>query len=168
MTQAQVYRSDNNNIGSFGDSSGRVVVHADELPWTDWAMEGLRFKLLSINRRSGMFAVMMEISPNVVTDLHHHFGDAHIFVTRGGYAYEHDRIGLGEHNVEIGSIAHQPFFDEQGGEVLVYFHGGISGVDENGKPTGEYVSADWMYEAAKANGAADHLTPPPIDRSEFH
>lgn len=164
MEQAlEVYRS-GHNVASFGDSSGRVLVHADELPWTDWALPGLRFKLLSINRRTGMFTVMMEIAPNVETDLHHHFGDAHIFVTRGGYAYEHDRIGVGEHNVEIGSIAHKPFFDEDGGEVLVFFHGGISGVDEEGKPTGEYVCADWMYEAAKANGAADHLTPPPVER----
>ena len=152
---------------SFGDADGRVMVHSNELPWTPWALEGMSFKLLSINRRSGMWVCIIRIDPNVKTDLHYHFGDAIIFATKGSYRYEMDRVGTGEQNIEIGSIAHEPIFDERGAEVYVIFNGGLSGSNGERKPVGEYVNVEWMYEAAKANGAAEHLMPPPFVRASL-
>lgn len=158
-------KSGGKNSGSFGLPDGRVVVHSDELPWTPWALDGMRFKLLSVNRRTSMWTALIQIDAHTVTDLHYHFGDAHIFVLKGGYNYEHERINTGNQNVEIGSIAHKPTFDPVTTEVFIIFNGGVGGADANRKPLGEYVSVDWMYNAALANGAADHLTPAPIERT---
>lgn len=155
------------NSGSFGDASGRTVVRTDELPWTPWALDGLRFKLLSINRRTGMWTCIIQIDPNTATDLHYHFGDAHIFVLKGGYRYEMERVNTGEQNVEIGSIAHSPVIDPEGAEVYIIFNGGITGADADRNPMGDYVNVDWMYNAAKANGAAGHLPPPPLERANW-
>jgi hypothetical protein len=155
------------NSGSFGEAGGRTVIRTEELPWTPWALEGLRFKLLSINRRTGMWACIIQIDPNTETDLHYHCGDAHILVLKGGYRYEMERVNTGELNVEIGSIAHSPIIDPEGAEVYIFFNGGITGADADRKPLGDYVNVDWMYQAAKANGAADHLPPPPLERANW-
>jgi 2,4'-dihydroxyacetophenone dioxygenase len=146
---------------------GSSVVRPEELPWTPWALDGTYFKLLSINRRTGMWAATMKIDPNTHTDVHYHFGDAHIFVTSGGYSYEHDRVNAGEYNIECGSVAHEPIIGADGLENFVVFYGGISGVDANGRPAGEFVDVEWMYRAAIANNAGDHLPPPPPPREKF-
>lgn len=155
------------NTGSFRLPDGSGVVRPDELPWTPWALPGTYFKLLSINRRTGMWACAMKIDPNTHTDVHYHFGDAHIYVTGGGYSYEHDRVNAGEYNIECGSVAHEPIIGDDGLENFVVFYGGISGIDADGKPAGDYVDVEWMYNAAKANNAADHLPAPPPPRESF-
>lgn len=46
--------------------------------------------------------------------------------------------------------------------IFVIFYAGLSGVGEDGLPTGEFFDCNWMYRTAKANGAADHLPLPPF------
>jgi 2,4'-dihydroxyacetophenone dioxygenase len=148
-------------------ADGSLLVRPDELPWTPWALDGISFKLVSINRRTGMWSVLMKIEPNTYTDSHYHFGDVHVFCTKGGYSYVHDRINEGEYNIECGSVAHEPIIGPDGQESFSVFYGGISGADADGNATGDYVDVEWMYKAAKANNAADHLDPPPPARETF-
>jgi len=155
------------NSGSVRFADGSAIVRPDELPWTRWALDGVYFKLLSINRRTGVWSALMKIDPNTNTDVHYHFADAHIYITSGGYSYAHDRVNAGEYNIECGSVAHEPIIGDDGLENFVVFYGGISGADANRKPLGDFVDAEWMYNRAKANNAADHLAPPPPPREVF-
>ena len=155
------------NSGSMRLPGGGCVVRPEELPWTPWALNGVYFKLLSINRSTGMWAVAMKIDPNTRTDVHYHYGDAHIYVTKGGYSYEHDRVNAGDYNIECGSIAHEPIIGGDGQESFTIFYGGITGGSADGLPEGEFVDVEWMYRAAAANNAADHLPPPPPPREAF-
>ncbi len=148
-------------------ADGSMIVRPDELPWTPWALPGVYFKLMSINRNTGMWSVMMKIDPDTHTDSHYHFSDVHVYVTSGGYSYVHDRINAGEYNIECGSVAHEPIIGSDGQESISIFYGGISGADADGNPAGDYVDVEWMYKAALANNAADHLDPPPPPREEF-
>lgn len=146
---------------------GSMIVRPSEIPWTPWALAGVYFKLMSINRNTGVWSVMMKIDPNTHTDNHYHYGDVHVYVTKGGHSYEHDRVNAEEINIECGSVAHEPTIGADGQESFSIFYGGISGTDEEGNPSGDYVDVEWMYKAAKANNAADHLDPPPRPREEF-
>ncbi|MCT2401193.1 cupin domain-containing protein [Novosphingobium mangrovi (ex Huang et al. 2023)] len=148
-------------------SDGSMIVRPDSIPWTPWALDGTYFKLLAINRRSGMWTVMMKIDPNTQTDNHYHFGDVHVYVTSGGHSYVHDRVNAEEINIECGSVAHEPTIGPDGQESFNIFYGGISGTDAEGNPVGDYVDVEWMYKAAKANNAAGHLESPPPVREMF-
>jgi 2,4'-dihydroxyacetophenone dioxygenase len=155
------------NTGTARLPDGSMVVRPAELPWTPWALPGTYFKLLSINRSTGMWSVVMKIDPNTHTDVHYHYGDAHIYVIDGGYAYEHDRVNAGEYNLECGSVAHEPIIGDDGLQNFTVFYGGIGGIDAEGNPAGEFVDVEWMYKAARANNAADHLPPSPPPREVF-
>jgi hypothetical protein len=89
-------------------------------------------------------------------------------VTGGGYSYEHDRVNAGEYNIECGSVARKPIIGDDGLENFVVFYGGISGVDAEGRPAGDFVDVEWMYRAAVANNAGDHLPQPPPGRENFN
>lgn len=155
------------NTGSMRFPDGSVVVRTEELPWTPWALPGTYFKLLSINRSTGMYSVAMKIDPNTHTDVHYHYGDAHIYVTGGGYSYEHDNVHVGDYNIECGSVAHEPIISDEGLENFTVFYGGITGGSADGMPSGEFIDVEWMYRSAKANNAVDHLPPPPPPRESF-
>lgn len=141
---------------------GSSLVRCEQVAWTPWAMEGSEFKLLYINRAQGMFTALIRMVGGLETPDHHHFGEAHAFVLDGDFSYEYGTMYEGDYIVEAGGIHHKPVIGPKGATFFVIFYAGLSGVDENGLPTGEFIDCEWMYRAAKANGAADHLPPPPF------
>jgi|TARA_B110000967_G_scaffold9222_2_gene9265 2,4'-dihydroxyacetophenone dioxygenase len=140
---------------------GSSLVRCEQVPWTTWAMEGSEFKLLYINRAHSMFTALIRMEGGLDTPDHHHFGEAHAFVIEGDFSYEYGTMYQGDYIVEAGGINHKPSIGEGGATFFVVFYGGLSGVGEDGLPEGEIVDVGWMYRAAAANGAADHLPPPP-------
>ena len=84
------------------------IVRAEQLPWTPWAMPGTRFKLLYINRAIQMTVVLLDVEPNTEASVHKHFGDAHAYVLKGGFGYEHGEVFEGDYMVEAGGIMHTP------------------------------------------------------------
>lgn len=140
---------------------GSLLIRGATLPWTPWAMEGTYFKLLYINRGMNIYAVLLKIDPNVETPDHHHFGEAHAHIIEGSFTYEYGTMYKGDHIVEAGGINHAATIGPEGALLYVMFFSGISGVGPNGEPVGDTVDCEWMYRAALANGAADHLPPPP-------
>ena len=145
---------------------GSSLVRPDTIPWTPWAMEGSEFKLLYINRAHTMFTALIRMVGGLETPDHHHFGEAHAFVLEGDFSYEYGTMYEGDYIVEAGGINHKPTIGKDGATFFVCFFGGISGVGENNLPEGEVVDGEWLYRAALANGAADHLPPPPYQ--ELH
>jgi len=141
---------------------GSSLVRCENIPWTPWAMEGSEFKLLYINRAHGMFTALIRLKGGLETPDHHHFGEAHAYVLEGDFSYEYGTMYKGDYIVEAGGINHKPTIGAKGATFFVIFYAGLSGVGLDNKPTGEFVDCEWMYRTAAANGAADHLPPPPF------
>ncbi len=141
---------------------GSSLVRVEQTPWTPWVMDGSEFKLLYINRAHSMFTALIRMRGGLETPDHYHFGEAHAFVIEGEFSYEYGSIYEGDYIVEAGGIHHKPVIGPDGATFFVIFYAGLSGVDENGLPAGEFIDCEFMYRAAKANGAADHLPPPPF------
>lgn len=141
---------------------GSSLVRCANVPWTPWAMEGSEFKLLYINRSHGMFTALIRMRGGLETPDHHHFGEAHAFVIEGEFSYEYGTMYEGDYIVEAGGIHHKPVIGPDGATFFVIFYAGLSGVGDDGLPTGEFIDCEWMYRTANANGAADHLPPPPF------
>jgi 2,4'-dihydroxyacetophenone dioxygenase len=140
---------------------GASLVRAEHIPWTPWAFEGSAFKLLDINRSAGTFFTLIRFETGPM-DLppHHHFADVHAYVLQGDFGYEYGSINTGDYLLEAGGVNHAPNIGPNGATFLVHFMGPLCGVSADGQPEGEVVDCEWMYRAAKANGAADHLPPP--------
>lgn len=145
---------------------GSSLVRVEQIPWTSWAMEGSEFKLLYINRAYGMFTALIRMRGGLETPDHHHFGEAHAYVLEGEFSYEYGTMYKGDYIVEAGGINHKPTIGPKGATFFVIFYAGLAGVGPDGLPTGDFVDCEWMYRTAKANGAADHLPPPPFQ--ELH
>lgn len=135
---------------------GSAIVRTRSLPWTPWGMPGTYFKLLHCDDASGMLVILLKVDPGTVAGLHKHFAAAHAFILEGGFGYEHGEVFEGDYMLEAGGITHQPFTGPKGALMLGVTFGPIGGVDEQGNLLG-VLDIDWHYNAAKANGAADHI-----------
>ena len=133
-----------------------TIVRAGQLPWTPWAMPGTRFKLLYINRAIQLTVVLLDVEPNTEASVHKHFGDAHAYILKGGFGYEHGEVFEGDYMVEAGGITHVPKTGSQGVLMLGMMFGGLGGIGPDGQLAG-LLDCDWHYQTAKANGAAAHL-----------
>lgn len=145
---------------------GSSIVRPEQLEWTPWALPGHSFKLLSINRGSGVWSCLMKVEPGVVTPIGRLHGNGYIYVMRGGYSDGADTIRSGQFNVQGGGSVRKMIVGADGLLCYVMFFGGISLLGENGSPTGNYIDLEWAYEAAAANGAARHLSAP-VRREAF-
>ncbi|MEM7711202.1 MAG: hypothetical protein AAF264_10725 [Pseudomonadota bacterium] len=45
-----------------------------DVPWKPWVMEGVTYKLLSVDPRHGGFSCMLKVEPGVVAPVHQHLG----------------------------------------------------------------------------------------------
>ena len=149
-----------NELKSERWSDGSVVARTATIPWTEWALPGSYFKLLHVNRSIGMTVTLVKMDPAEKTPPHHHFGDTLVYVLEGGFSYERGTINAGDFICEPGGITHEPTISPEGELAVVVFFSGLGGVDGDDRVEG-FVGCDEMYEMAKANGAADHIPPPP-------
>ncbi len=127
------------------------------LPWTDWVMPGTYFKLLNINELTGGFTMILKVDPDITAPVHHHIGGIEAYITEGEFGYgAHDRGGVGSYVLEAGGSIHEP--DSPGGVTMFAIaHGPLVGYDEDGG-IGAVVDGRFMYELAKRNNVADHIT----------
>ncbi|PCI34429.1 MAG: hypothetical protein COB54_01180 [Alphaproteobacteria bacterium] len=130
---------------------------ANNLPWSDWVMDGTYFKLLNINELTGGFTMMLKVDPEVTAPVHHHIGGIEAFIIEGEFGYgDDDRGGVGSYVLEAGGSIHQP--DSPGGVIMFAIaHGPLVGYNEDGS-IGVVVDARLMYGLAQQNNAASHIT----------
>jgi 2,4'-dihydroxyacetophenone dioxygenase len=141
-------------------SDGSVLARTASIPWTPWALPGSYFKLLHINRASGMMVAIIRNDPSEKTPPHHHYGDALVYVLEGDFGYERGDVYAGDFLVEPGGVTHEPHIGPKGLTTLAVFFAGLGGVDGDNRVAG-FVGVDAMYQMAVDNGAAGHLPPPP-------
>jgi len=131
--------------------------NSKNLPWSDWVMPGTYFKLLNINELTGGFTMMLMVAPGAVAPAHHHIGGIEAYVIEGEFGYgKDDRGGVGSYVLEAGGSIHEPD-SPTGTTMFAIAHGPIVGYDEDGN-IAIVVDGRLMYDLAKKNCAADHIT----------
>jgi 2,4'-dihydroxyacetophenone dioxygenase len=128
----------------------------ETIPWTPWAMPGTYFKLLNINEANGRFTFLLKVDPGTVAPIHKHLGEGEAFILEGSFGYG-DEVGVaGHYSHESAGSLHIPHSPD-GLVMFAISHGPIAGFAPDGALAG-LIDVDWMYETAKQNGAADHIT----------
>ena len=141
---------------------GSLIVRTKEVPWTPWGMPGTHFKLLHCDDNSGLLVILLKVDPDNLSGVHKHFGAAHAYILDGGFGYEHGEVFEGDYLLEAGGISHQPFTGPRGVTMLGFIFGPLGGLAEDGSLAG-VLDIDWHFQAAKANGAADHIHRKPTE-----
>ncbi len=126
------------------------------IPYKPWVMEGVHFKLLSIDSRSGGFTCMLKVDPGTKAPVHQHMGGIEVFVVSGNIFYTEADIGeAGDYIFEPAGDIHEPISPE-GCELFCVFLGPIGGLNDSGVIEG-VVDAKLMLSMAEEYGVADHV-----------
>jgi 2,4'-dihydroxyacetophenone dioxygenase len=147
-------------------SDGSLLVRLESLPWTPLGhgMNGIDFKLLSIDWERHIYVVYQRLLPGSATVEHYHYGAAYAWVVEGDFSYEYGHVKAGSYLCEGSDILHVATAGDKGVTVLAVLFDGIGPLGADGNPdTSKVLDCLYMYNAAKANGAADHILPPPAD-----
>lgn len=125
------------------------------IPWTPWGMPKTHYKLLHIDEASGRFTFLLKVVREVVATLHKHLAEAEAYILEGEFGYGAERGGAGWYAYEAGGAIHIP--DSRTGMLIFAIsHGPIVGYGPDGSIAG-IMDVEWMYETARANGAAGHI-----------
>jgi ChrR Cupin-like domain len=146
--------------------NGSSIARVSHIPWTPFTLAGSKFKLLAINWKHDMYVFMLTVPGAISVATHYHLSEAYGYIMTGGSAkafeYEFGNVFAGDFVGEGEDIEHCAVMGD--GEVLQVsiIFGGLTGVTPSGGPDlNTYYGCKEIYEAAKANGAADHIAPPP-------
>lgn len=127
----------------------------ETLPWLPWVMEGTYFKLLNINPVNGGFTNLLKVDPDSEAPVHLHIAAIEAYMVDGEFGYDDDRGSKGWYVYEEAGSLHKP--DTPTGMVIFAVnHGPLVGYNEDGT-IAAVIDAKFMYDLAKAGGAADHL-----------
>jgi len=132
-----------------------VFFNPETLPWTQWAMPGTWFKLLSVHRASGGWTMLLKVDPGTVGPVHHHVGAIEGYLIGGEFGYGTDRGSRGWFLCEPPGAVHEPDTKE-GLMMFATFFGPVTGFSADGT-IAAVVDAETMYKLAKSNGAHAHI-----------
>jgi 2,4'-dihydroxyacetophenone dioxygenase len=135
---------------------GSTVVRGNDIPWTPWAGPGTWYKLFYIDPDTGFMSFLLKVDANTPGGNHKHYGAAMGYVLEGKWGYSDREFRSGDFFKEGGAVTHAPVTGDEGTIMVAYGFGPIAFFDEEGTQLG-VVDAHWMYETARANGAADHI-----------
>jgi len=126
------------------------------IPWKPWVMDGVAYKLLSVNSRNGGFTCLLKVLPGVEAPIHHHLGAIEVLVMEGDICYDASDIGgPGDYIFEPAGDIHQPR-TENGCVLFCVFDGPIAGLAGDGSIAG-IVDYKLMLEMAERDGVAAHV-----------
>lgn len=130
-----------------------VFEKVENIPWTPWVMDGVEYKLLSVDKRSGGFTCMLRVAPNTVAPVHKHLGAIELYVISGDIYYDADDIGrAGDYMYEAAGDIHSPKSDT-GCVLFIVFHGPIAGLNSDGS-IAAIVDGEFMLDMAKKDNVA--------------
>jgi hypothetical protein len=153
--------------GYFPD--GSHIVRVERLPWTPFGFldlhgsdEVAQFKLLSVLWQYDFFSFLLKVPAYERIGHHHHIGEAHGYVLSGGFTYpEYADVRAGDYVGEASNNTHEAI-DATDHVNFSFIFGGICGVHPDGSlDMDHYIGCLEAYQMAAANGAADHIEPPP-------
>jgi hypothetical protein len=145
---------------------GSLVVRTERLPWTPFNLvgsaEGPVFKLLSVDWNHDMYTMLMIVPGGMEVGKHYHVGEAHGLIMTGSFEYEYGNIFANDYMAEGLDIEHGAIIGKEDVLQFSIIFGGLCGAAPDGGPDlSTFIGCEGVYNAAKANGAADHIAPPP-------
>ncbi|MEM8750788.1 MAG: 2,4'-dihydroxyacetophenone dioxygenase family protein [Pseudomonadota bacterium] len=133
-----------------------TFTRTDKIDWKPWVMEGVHYKLLSLDDKNNGFTCLLKVEPGTVAPVHHHLGAIEVYVLEGEIYYEEaDKGGPGDYIYEPAGDIHRPV-SPAGCVLFCVFYGPIAGLDDDGNIAG-IVDAKLMRAMANEHGVAAHL-----------
>lgn len=128
----------------------------DVIPWKPYVMEGVEYKLMSVNNRTGGFTCLLRVAPNTTAPVHHHLGAIELIVLSGDIYYDKSDVGVtGAYMFEPAGDIHQPK-SENGCVLFCVFDGPIAGLTDDGS-VGGIIDGKFMLDLAKKDGIAANV-----------
>jgi 2,4'-dihydroxyacetophenone dioxygenase len=130
----------------------------DDLAWNPWVMEGVEYKLVSVDPRTNGFTIFLRVAPNTVAPVHRHMGSIELLVLEGDLTYDGVDIGrAGDYMYEPSGDIHRPM-SPSGCVLFAVFNGPIAALDDEGNIAGivDGIAMRAMAQAHKAARIVDH------------
>lgn len=125
----------------------------DELDWNPWVMEGVEYKLVSVDPRTNGFSIFLRVAPNTVAPVHRHMGSIELLMLEGDLTYDGVDIGrAGDYMFEPAGDVHRPR-STSGCILFAVFNGPIAALTDDGEIAG-IVDGQAMRALATAHNAA--------------
>ena len=125
----------------------------DDLDWNPWVMEGVDYKLVSVDERTNGFSIFLRVAPGTIAPVHRHMGAIELLMLEGDLTYDGVDIGrAGDYMYEPCGDVHRPR-TTNGCILFAVFSGPIAALDEDGAIAG-IVDGLTMRELARAHKAA--------------
>ena len=125
----------------------------DDLEWNPWVMEGVDYKLVSVDPRTNGFSIFLRVAAGTVAPVHRHMGAIELLVLEGDLTYDGVDIGrAGDYMFEPSGDIHRPR-STSGCVLFAVFNGPIAALDDDGNIAG-IVDGKAMEAMAVAHNAA--------------
>lgn len=124
-----------------------------ELDWNPWVMDGVEYKLVSVDPRTNGFSIFLRVAPNTVAPVHRHMGAIELLMLEGDLTYDGIDVGrAGDYMYEPAGDTHRPM-SKSGCILFAVFSGPIAALDDDGNIAG-IVDGNAMLAMARAHKAA--------------
>ena len=136
---------------SFVFPDGSSLVRARHLEWTPWAVPGIDFKLLDVDRSFDKCTMLLRAADTTTIPALKQSGALEMFVEAGQAQFERGTLGQGDFVYLPGGGRNGPFNLTAGTQLYVIVHGPL-------RMGSSFVDADWMIEALADSEAGKHIS----------
>ena len=119
-TKEKLFEKINANESEKGKSKeGFGFIYSDSSEWSPYPVEGIKFKLLSLNQDKGYLMLLFKADPGASYPSHHHTSAEECYVIEGDLHAEGKVLGPGDfHHAEAGSD-HGQLYTKNGCTLLL-------------------------------------------------
>ncbi|MEM7723932.1 MAG: cupin domain-containing protein [Pseudomonadota bacterium] len=149
--------SRNDDFSASAAKNTPPYLKADQLPWTPWVMEGLAFKLISVDLSTGGFSLFLRVDPGAQIPTHGHIGSVEGIVLSGSFTFDNEVSEKGDFFFDYGGSLQQPV-SKEGCTLFLSASGPLVAYNADTDTT-VVIDARRVYDIAKEAGMADHITP---------
>jgi hypothetical protein len=136
--------------GSYVFPDGSSLVRARYLAWTPWAVAGMNFKLLDVDRSFDKSTFLLNAVEGALIPAFKQSGALELFVEAGQMSFGRGSLGAGDYVYLPGGGRNGPLELAPGTQVYAIAHGPLRMGDT-------FIDADWMIDAIGNSPAGDHI-----------
>lgn len=136
--------------GSYVFPDGSSLVRARELAWTPWAVRGVSFKLLDVDRSFDKATFLLNAPGGATIPGFRLSGAMEIFIEAGRLQFERGALGEGDYVYLPGGSRNGELVLAAGTQLYVIAHGPVRIAER-------YVDVDWMIDALRGLEAGEHI-----------
>ncbi len=146
-----VMKEASNASGSYVFPDGSSLVRARHLAWTPWAVPGVEFKLLDVDRSFDKCTMLLRAAQGATIPAIKQSGAFEVFVEAGQMQFERGALRKGDFVYLPGGGRNGPFKLAAGTQLYAIVHGPL-------RMEKTFVDADWMIDALADSEAGKHIT----------